>query len=759
MHKCGLKTLSTVVLSCLVVSAIGGCSKTDTPANVEVPVLTDEMREELGFNADPVTTSDIVVTTDDASIFADDANIVSSYGNAYVLSYDSVEEAATARDGYVEQGAIVADFSGVATVAEDTPTDVSIDYTDSIAILDSIEIPEDVDFSNYVALIDTGADTEYAFSVVGDDTSDTFGHGSIMLDRMVNVNADIQVVSIKVAEDGVASAASVYAGFALAEELGVSAINFSMVAPDIEKNAIVKIAIQDAIDSGITVIGAAGNYDVSALDFIPGSIDAVYTIGAAEWDATKRVSSNYDADYYVVANSTSEATAIFTAYYTLNDIAHEGMIFQTVVYDEVNESTITVTEDGFVTAIGVDPSAASTAYIQYDKDAHPAPASGTYYGRCTVSLGGPASGGYVGSSASGFNSIDIPGHSGNSAAFANWANGLGGPLPIVCAAVFDGGEKSGGDSYATWRSGSTANYKAIVSSDGHVTVYYTSTSQDPDTTTSGNGQDATVTIRWSMSQGIWVFSVIDSVYGSQGTFTGSLASARSQAFAAYKKLSGKTSWGVPDLDITPNGSWSGPYTDYPLGQKLRGDAGPGPGGVTPEPHDADNYTYHAAAGKRILTSELNDLIAAYGQSYVYNNMTFEARVNQDCIIVTSAGADGVYGLGAGADGVYGPQYYYAADGTTRVGPDGRANTSDDNDTYTDDVNDDSYYSVGAGTAIWSGNLSGMTPHTDGSYTIFQSPTFPTDGVFAVMASDNSYSAATITVTLTETGAIDAGYPG
>ena len=53
------------------------------------------------------------------------------------------------------------------------------DGNDVLAQLnDTVEDTKDIDYSDYIALIDTGADADVNFSVVGDDTGDSNGHGS-----------------------------------------------------------------------------------------------------------------------------------------------------------------------------------------------------------------------------------------------------------------------------------------------------------------------------------------------------------------------------------------------------------------------------------------------------------------------------------------------------------------------------------------------------------------------------------------------------
>ena len=312
------------------------------------------------INENDVQTTDLMVQTSDASVFTRNTNVVSNFDNVYIISCDTVEQARFVYSYYVNRVVFICDLSSAASVAtgdgidadEPTADTPSVDITsastqdadiadlsnlnngnDAIANLSNIDT-DTVGYSGYVALIDTGANANVNYSVIGDDTSDNNGHGSQMLGYIREENPYARVVSIKVSEDGRASAADIYAGFRLAIDLGVSTINFSMTGLDREQNAIIKTIIQEALDAGIVVIGSAGNNGVSARIFIPGSIDGVITIGAVDEYGNKIVRSNYNADYYVVANSTSEAAARYTGLYTagLADISLK--VFDQVVEDD-----------------------------------------------------------------------------------------------------------------------------------------------------------------------------------------------------------------------------------------------------------------------------------------------------------------------------------------------------------------------------------------------------------------------------------------
>ena len=375
-------------------------SATDTDPTDETVVETEETEgtEEIEYvvfdhyyseiNDNAVNTSELFVITSDASVFTRNTNVVSNYDNAYIIECGSVEEARFVYSYYVGKVDFITDMSDVASVATDE-TEVSdvpeteVDETiaeieetvfetepttteeptaettvapveqepdvadlsdlnngsDAIANLNGIDTVHN-DYSGYIALIDTGANAQANFTVLGGDTFDHNGHGTSMFEYIRSENPNAQVVSIKVSDVGTATAADIYAGFRLAIDLNVSVINFSMTAPNIEKNAVIRNIIQEALDAGIVVIGAAGNNAISATNFIPGCIDGVITIGAVDDYGKKIARSNYNADYYVIANSTSEATARYTGLYTagLADISIK-------VFDQVEEDDDFVPDD------------------------------------------------------------------------------------------------------------------------------------------------------------------------------------------------------------------------------------------------------------------------------------------------------------------------------------------------------------------------------------------------------------------------------
>lgn len=293
-------------------------AKDQNVEDIDVPpdnnVVFDKYYSEIDESL--VNTEMLVVKTSKPDIFTKNTNVVSNYDDVYVIECKSVEEARFVYSYYIDKVDSITDMSQTVSIASNDDKADLTDLNNGEDVIANLNEIETKDYSGYIALIDTGANADVNFSVIGDDTTDNNGHGTKMLEYIKSENPNAKVMSIKAFENGKTDAASIYAAIQLAIKSKVSYINMSFVALDVEKNAIVKTAIQDAIDSGIIVIGAAGNYNMDAKKFIPGSIDDVIVIGAANENNTKVPTSNFNATKYVVAESTSEATAKYTGFYS-----------------------------------------------------------------------------------------------------------------------------------------------------------------------------------------------------------------------------------------------------------------------------------------------------------------------------------------------------------------------------------------------------------------------------------------------------------
>lgn len=216
----------------------------------------------------------------------------------------------------------------------DTLNNILSDTSDS----EEITVSQD---GNVIALIDTGvgesANVIDRVSVIEEPEMST-EHGDAMLQAIVSQNPDAKILSIRAMNsNGFGTISSLVAAMEYAISENVDMINLSLYARTTLSTSVLKSEIQKAVDAGITVIGAAGNDGVDVMDYVPGSVEPAYIIGAAKEDGSRLETSNFGTtvDYNVVAESTSEATALFTGYISKNgldkvsEVLNQGMIFET----------------------------------------------------------------------------------------------------------------------------------------------------------------------------------------------------------------------------------------------------------------------------------------------------------------------------------------------------------------------------------------------------------------------------------------------
>ena len=216
----------------------------------------------------------------------------------------------------------------------DTLNTIMSDTSDS----EEITVSQD---GNVIALIDTGvgesANVIDRVSVIEEPEAST-EHGDAMLQAIVSQNPDAKILSIRAMNShGFGTISSLVAAMEYAISENVDMINLSLYARTTLSTSVLKSEIQKAVDAGITIIGAAGNDGVDVVDYVPGSVESAYIIGAAKEDGSRLETSNFGAtvDYNVVAESTSEATALFTGYVSKNgldkvsEVLNQGMIFET----------------------------------------------------------------------------------------------------------------------------------------------------------------------------------------------------------------------------------------------------------------------------------------------------------------------------------------------------------------------------------------------------------------------------------------------
>ena len=272
----------------------------------------------------------LVGTSSEAVVAADNDKILSSYDGVYLIQYASEKDAKAAYEKYKE----AADFVDVDTAEieaaddadiKDVSTEEMTEDANPIASLaqavpeaESRASSEDTE-NNIIAVIDTGASVGGnvidAVSMLGEDAGDDNGHGTEMVKYITTENPDAKILSIKALDkNGKGTPSSVYAAIKYAMERKAGIINLSLSGVKKSENSAIADIIEEAADAGISVVGAAGNDNADAKYMIPGSIRKAHIIGACFKEGVKRANSNYGdtVDFYVTADSTSEAAARFT---------------------------------------------------------------------------------------------------------------------------------------------------------------------------------------------------------------------------------------------------------------------------------------------------------------------------------------------------------------------------------------------------------------------------------------------------------------
>ena len=328
--------------------------ETDTDSEISVEAESEEedsvatISDAADLNASDFASMRLVVLADDASVIANDSDVIGQYEDVYLLQFTSIQQAMNAYVYYkdkvqaVEPDAVVETASEPESdvVAENMP-DIQMDEKENpIAALSELETSEDVQNEHgVIALIDTGvseSDNVIDRVSVIDDALEGNGHGNAMLKAIVSQDTEAKILSIRVMDDsGFGTVSSLVAAMEYAIEQKVDIINLSLYAKATLSTSVLKQEILKAVNEGIPVVGAAGNNNADAVGYMPGAVEEAYIIGAANEDGSRLEISNYGAtvDYNVVADSTSEATALFTGFVSANgldaveDALNQGMIY------------------------------------------------------------------------------------------------------------------------------------------------------------------------------------------------------------------------------------------------------------------------------------------------------------------------------------------------------------------------------------------------------------------------------------------------
>ena len=165
-----------------------------------------------------------------------------------------------------------------------------------------------------IAIIDTGSDiANENISLLGDDGKDKNGHGTSMANLILSQTDDAYIISIKaIGDNGKGSLSDVYAAVRYAVDREVDYILMAISIKDNGSYDEFISLVNEGVNKGIRIIASAGNNNKDASGYLPAGINGVITAGAVDEEGYKLESSNYgkSVDYYIPANSTSEAAAI-----------------------------------------------------------------------------------------------------------------------------------------------------------------------------------------------------------------------------------------------------------------------------------------------------------------------------------------------------------------------------------------------------------------------------------------------------------------
>ena len=319
--------------------------------------LGDNQVDTSSLNASDFASMRLVLLTEDKSVIPNEADVLSEYEDIYLLQFTSIQQTMNAYTYFKNLSLSVEPDMPVEAAGEKEDTEEIIVSKDALTVSetenpidtlnnilsdtsDSEEITVSQD-GNVIALIDTGvgesANVIDRVSVIEEPETST-EHGDAMLQAIVSQNPDAKILSIRAMNShGFGTISSLVAAMEYAISENVDMINLSLYARTTLSTSVLKSEIQKAVDAGITVIGAAGNDGVDVVDYVPGSVESAYIIGAATEDGSRLETSNFGetVDYNVVGDSTSEATAKFTGYVSKNglekvsEVLNQGMIFET----------------------------------------------------------------------------------------------------------------------------------------------------------------------------------------------------------------------------------------------------------------------------------------------------------------------------------------------------------------------------------------------------------------------------------------------
>lgn len=334
------------------------------------------------LDASQFTSQRLVVLASDSSTVVDTEHLIGQYDNIYLLQYSSVEQTMNAYVYYLDKAEAVEPDTVITAASDETESEAVLESetetqpeteTDTSAKEETeaqtetevqTVVPSDVTAteidnpittlageqdsavvqaeSKVVALLDTGAEGPNIIdqvSMIDGGLVGTSNHASDMVDAITEQNPNAKILSVRVlGDDNLGTISSIVAGMEYAIAQDVDFINLSLYARKSLSNSVLASEIQKAKDAGIEVVGAAGNDGADVINYMPGSVESAWIIGACDEEGNRIESSNYGAtvDYNVVGDSTSVSTARFTGYISKNGAEN---ISSDIIFTANGEST------------------------------------------------------------------------------------------------------------------------------------------------------------------------------------------------------------------------------------------------------------------------------------------------------------------------------------------------------------------------------------------------------------------------------------
>lgn len=314
------------------------------------------------LNSSHFASSRLVVLANSSDDIIDPEHVIGSYGDVYLLQYDSAEQAMAAYEYYEEHAEAVEPDAVVETASEVLSDDnIEMNITEEQNPVATLAVEEDSTVAqntdSVIALIDTGAsqgpNVIDRVSLIDDVLEGNNGHANDMVASIVSQNPDARILSIRaLGDDGYGSISAVVSAIEYAINSHVDIINLSMYSKKTLSTSVLEAEILKAIKAGITVVGSAGNDGADVEDYVPGSLSGVWTIGSVNEEGVRLKTSNYGdkVDYYVVSTSTSVAAAKFTGYISVHgldaaDTDTTGLIFTEATEDNYTNDDIFIKDE------------------------------------------------------------------------------------------------------------------------------------------------------------------------------------------------------------------------------------------------------------------------------------------------------------------------------------------------------------------------------------------------------------------------------